>query len=615
MDCKDLNLLKELCLPDGTGYETIMCGLAALFSYHSDAPKVDQLELKLINDRMIRRGPDGEGFWWSDDGCVGLAHRRLAIIDLSEMAHQPMALVTQNHRYIITYNGEIYNFRALRRDLEAQGYAFVTQSDTEVLLRLYECYGSDMVEHLRGMFALVIWDTEQRDLFMARDPFGIKPLYYADDGQTLRIASQVKALLAGGAINLEPEPAGHAGYFLTGSVPEPYTLYRAIKAFPAGHWMRVGSNGGRQIKRYFDPAQQLSEPASGQNQVDLREALLDSVKAHFIADVPVGIFLSAGLDSASIAGLSAECQGAGLQSITLGFNEFKGQASDEVPLAEQVARLYQMEHQTCRISSDDFDEIYEDLLDVMDQPSIDGVNTYFVARAAAQKGLKVALSGLGGDELFGGYNTFSQVPDIVSKVKGVPISSAFGKAFRVVTAPWVSHFISPKAAGVLELGGSYGGAYLLRRGLYMPWELERVMDADMARVGFRELDPILRLNHLTSCVDEPRRKVALLELTQYMRNQLLRDSDWAGMAHSLEIRVPLVDRILFEKLSPSILRPGGPSKQKMAQTPSMPITDNICNRPKTGFTIPVNRWLEERSGSREHGYRGWAQTVYQATQV
>ena len=168
---------------------------------------------------------------------------------------------------------------------------------------------------------------------------------------------------------------------------------------------------------------------------------------------------------------------------------------------------------------------------------------------------------------------------------------------------------------MLELGGSYGGAYLLRRGLYMPWELERVMDADMARVGFRELDPILRLNHLTSCVDEPRRKVALLELTQYMRNQLLRDSDWAGMAHSLEIRVPLVDRILFEKLSPSILRPGGPSKQKMAQTPSMPITDNICNRPKTGFTIPVNRWLEERNGSREHGYRGWAQTVYQATQV
>jgi asparagine synthase (glutamine-hydrolysing) len=316
-----------------------------------------------------------------------------------------------------------------------------------------------------------------------------------------------------------------------------------------------------------------------------------------------------------MAGLSAECQGVGLQSITLGFDEFKGQVTDEVPLAEKVAHLYQMEHQTSRISSDDFDEIFKDLLDVMDQPSIDGVNTYFVARAAAQRGLKVALSGLGGDELFGGYGTFSQVPDMVSKVNGVPIARAFGKAFRVLTSPWVSHFISPKAAGVLELGGSYGGAYLLRRGLYMPWELGRVMDADMARVGFRELDPILCLNRLTSGVYEPKRKVALLELTQYMRNQLLRDADWAGMAHSIEIRVPLVDRILFEHLSPSILRPGGPNKHKMAQTPNRPITDNICNRPKTGFTIPVKRWLEARNGPREHGYRGWAQTVYQASQI
>jgi asparagine synthase (glutamine-hydrolysing) len=607
--------IKKLCLLDAAGYETIMCGLAALFSYHSDGPKVDQSELKLINDRMIRRGPDGEGFWYSDDGRVGLAHRRLAIIDLSETGHQPMSLATQNQRYYITYNGEIYNFRALRSDLQAQGYAFITQSDTEVLLRLYECYGADMVHHLRGMFALVIWDSEQHEMFMSRDPFGIKPLYYADNGQILRIASQVKALLAGGAINLEPEPAGHVGYFLTGSVPEPYTLYQAIKALPAGHWMRVSRNGDRQIKRYFDPAQKLAEPPKDHNQIDLREALLDSVKAHFTADVPVGIFLSAGLDSASIAGLSAEYQGAGLQSITLGFDEFKGQASDEVPLAEQIAKLYQMEHQTCRISSNDFDLIYEDLLDVMDQPSIDGVNTYFVARAAAQKGLKVALSGLGGDELFGGYSTFSQVPDMVSKVKGMLGSSTFGKAFRLVTSPWISQFITPKAAGVLEYGGSYAGAYLLRRGLYMPWELGRVMDTDMARVGFRELDPILRVNRLTSGVDEPKRKVALLELTQYMRNQLLRDSDWAGMAHSLEIRVPLVDRMLFEQLSPSILRPGGPSKQKMAQTPSTPITDNICNRPKTGFAIPVNRWLKERTGSREHGYRGWAQTVYKANQI
>ncbi len=589
-----------------------MCGFAALFAYHSDAPAVDRGELQRINDQMVRRGPDGEGFWYSDDGRVGLAHRRLAIIDLSVTGHQPMSLPTQNRRYHITYNGEIYNFQALRQEMEQQGYAFVTQSDTEILLRLYERDGPDMVHRLRGMFALVIWDEQERDVFLARDPFGIKPLYYADDGHTLRMASQVKALLAGGAIDRQPEPAGHVGYFVTGSVPEPYTLFKSIKALPAGHWMRVGQNGDRRIEGYFDPKQALAKAPDNSPPENLRDVLLDSMRDHFIADVPVGLFLSAGLDSTSIAGLAAECKGNGVQSITMGFNEFKGQPLDEVPLAEDVASLYQTDHQTQRIGQSDFDEAFDDILEVMDQPSIDGVNTYFVARAAKQKGLKVALSGLGGDELFGGYDTFAQVPDMVSKIGKIPAVGSLGKAFRWATAPWISHFMSPKAAGLFEYGARYGGAYLLRRGLYMPWELNKVMDADLARAGMRDLEPVLRLDQLVDGISEPQRKVALLETTQYMRNQLLRDSDWAGMAHSLEIRVPLVDRFVFEKLAPAVLRPEGPTKRKMAETPQTPLPDSILNRPKTGFAIPVDRWMEERSGTKERGFRGWAQTVYQA---
>lgn len=589
-----------------------MCGFAALFAYHCEAPRIDRGELKRINDQMYRRGPDGEGFWYSDDLRVGLSHRRLAIIDLSETGHQPMSLPTQNARYHITYNGEIYNFRALRLEMEQQGYEFVTQSDTEILLRLYERDGANMVHRLRGMFALVIWDSQERDLFLARDPFGIKPLYYADDGRTLRMASQVKALLAGGAIEREPEPAGHVGFFVTGSVPEPYTLYKSIKALPAGHWMRIGQNGDRRIERYFDPKHALSEPQGPAPQENLRDVLLESMQDHFIADVPVGLFLSAGLDSTSIAGLAAECKGRGVQSITMGFDEFKGQALDEVPLAEDVAKLYQTDHQTHRIGQSDFNEAFDDILDVMDQPSIDGVNTYFVARAAAQKGLKVALSGLGGDELFGGYDTFSQVPDMVNKLGRIPGIGNLGTAFRVVTSPWIGRFMSPKAAGLFEYGGRYGGAYLLRRGLYMPWELDRVMDPDMARAGMRELEPVLRLDQLVDGVEESKRKVALLEITQYMRNQLLRDSDWAGMAHSLEIRVPLVDRVVFEKLAPAVLRTGGPTKRKMADTPITALPDSVLNRPKTGFAIPVDRWMEERSGTKERGFRGWAQTVYKA---
>ncbi len=589
-----------------------MCGIAALFAYHSDAERVDRDELQRINDQMHRRGPDGAGFWYSDDGRVGLAHRRLAIIDLTETGHQPMSLVTQKRRYHITYNGEIYNYRALLKQLEEQGYRFVTQSDTEVLLRLYERDGSDMVQHLRGMFALVIWDSRERTLFLARDPFGIKPLYYADDGRTLRMASQVKALLAGEKIDKAPEPAGHVGFFVTGSVPEPYTLYRAIKALPAGHWMRVGQNGDRRIERYFDPKRGLAKPPDGAPQEILRDVLLDSVQDHFTADVPVGVFLSAGLDSTSIAGLAAECKGQGIQSITMGFDEFKGQPLDEVPLAEEVAQLYQTDHQTQRIGRKDFDAAFDDILNVMDQPSIDGVNTYFVARAAAQQGLKVALSGLGGDELFGGYDTFAQVPKMVTALSRIPAVGVLGSAFRVLTAPWISRLMSPKAAGVFEFGHRYGGAYLLRRGLYMPWELNRIMDSDMARAGLRDLEPVLRLDQLVDGIAEPERKVALLEITQYMRNQLLRDSDWAGMAHSLEIRVPLVDRFVFEKLVPTVLRSGGPNKKKMALTPKTPLPASVMNRPKTGFAIPVDRWMEERSGTKERGFRGWAQTVYKS---
>lgn len=573
---------------------------------------MDRQELQKINDRMLRRGPDGEGFWYSEDGRVGLAHRRLAIIDLSESGHQPMSLPTQNRRFHITYNGEIYNFQALRKELEAQGTAFVTASDTEVILRLYERHGADMLSKLRGMFAIAIWDEQDRSLFLARDPFGIKPLYYSDDGRTLRTASQVKALLAGGGVDQTPEPAGHVGFFLMGSVPEPHTLYRAIKALPAGHWMRVSANGDRQTERYFDTANVYRRETPLRTGADLREVLLDSMRAHFIADVPVGLFLSAGLDSTSIAGLAAECQGSGVQSITLGFAEFEGQAMDEVPLAEDVARLYQTDHQTQRINQRDFDDAYDDILDAMDQPSIDGVNTYFVARAAKEKGLKVALSGLGGDELFGGYDTFQRVPDMVRRVSGVPGASLFGKSFRAITAPWISRFVSAKAAGVLELGGSFGGAYLLRRGLYMPWELKQLMDPDMARAGLASLDITRRFDRACEGADTPERKVALLETTQYMRNQLLRDSDWAGMAHSLEIRVPLVDRPLYEALAPYVFSPDGPSKRKMAETPKTALPSQILNRPKTGFAIPVERWIDGRNDLPGHGYRGWAKTLYQA---
>ena len=588
-----------------------MCGLNAIFAYAAGAPPVDVAELIAVRDAMAARGPDGAGQWLAADGRLGFGHRRLSIIDLAETANQPMSL--DAGRLVITFNGEIYNFRELRAELEAQGQRFRTQSDTEVLLHLYDRDGAAMVERLRGMFAFALWDAGRRGLLLARDPFGIKPLYYADDGRTLRVASQVKALLAGQGIDGEPDPAGHAGFFLLGSVPEPHTLYRSIRALPAGCTLWAEESGFGAPTPYFDISRTLAE-RDGQPVVgSLRHHLLDSVRAHLVADVPVGVFLSAGLDSATIAALAAELTDAGrLDTLTLAFDEFIGTAQDEAPLAETVAADLGTRHVTRRVTGAAFREDRDRLLAAMDQPTIDGVNVYFVAKAAAEAGLKVALSGLGGDELFCGYDSFRQVPRLVGALGRIPGMAEAGRLFRVLSAPVLSRLASPKSAGIFELGTRYGDAYLLRRGLFMPWELSSVMEADMARAGLADLN---LTGHLESCqgdVQGGKRKVAALEMSWYMRHQLLRDADWAGMAHSLEIRTPLVDATLFRALAPVLGSPSGPDKRAMAQTPARMLPRAILGRPKTGFAVPVRDWLLGDAAGRERGLRGWARTVHRA---
>ena len=319
-----------------------MCGLAGIFAYRHDAPPVDREELLRIREAMINRGPDGAGLWLSSDNRVGLAHRRLAIIDLSDTGAQPMA--TDDGQLRITFNGEIYNYRALRKELEAKGIRFRSESDTEVLLHLYADRGMDMVHALRGMYTFGIWDERRKGLFLARDPFGIKPLYYTNDGATLRFASQVKALAAGGGVNLTSDPAGHAGFYLWGHVPEPFTMYREVQALPAGTTLWLDRSGRPDVKRYVSIpdiyASAEAEP-SGHDaraiKAELRRQLLDSVEHHLVADVPVGVFLSSGKDSTTLAALAGELKG-NLRTITLGFREFQGTENDEVPIAEAVAR-------------------------------------------------------------------------------------------------------------------------------------------------------------------------------------------------------------------------------------------------------------------------------------
>ncbi|CAA7620967.1 Asparagine synthetase [Magnetospirillum sp. SS-4] len=581
-----------------------MCGLVALFAHGPDARLVDPMEMIRIRDAMRARGPDGDGAWMGAYGRVVMGHRRLSIIDPSPAGAQPMVAGEGRDETAIVFNGEIYNYRALKKRLEIQGVKFRSGSDTEVVLEMYRREGPAMLASLRGMFALAIWDGRRQGLLVARDGLGIKPLYIADDGKTVRVASQVKALLAGGRIDTAPDPAGHAGFFLWGHVPEPHTLYRGIRAARPGAWEWWGP-GGRDGGTFFDLGAELRrpQPVAG---VDLKAALEDSVAHHLIADVPVGVFLSAGLDSTTLCAMAARQAGGRLLSVTLAFAEFEGTEHDEAPLAELAAHHFGTDHVTARIPAAAFAAQRGRILADMDQPSIDGVNVWFVARAAAARGLKVALSGLGGDELFAGYDTFRQIPRMVSALGPFGAMPALGRGFRRVSAGLVRRFASPKLAGILEYGTSLPDAYLLRRGLFMPWELDRVMDADMAHAGLEALAPRLRLAEAAGGIADDRLAISALEMQFYMRNQLLRDADWAGMAHSLEIRVPLVDTALLRGVLALHAADRAPTKRDMALCASPALPAAILGRPKTGFFVPVAQWLGETS------LRGWAGRVHAA---
>lgn len=595
-----------------------MCSIAGIFSYRHEAPLMEYSELLRIRDHMRSRGPDGEGLWVEKDRRIGLAHRRLSIIDLTEAGSQPMLdPVTGNQ---IVFNGEIYNYQALRAELETAGHQFRSHSDTEVLLKLYAECGEHMLQKLRGMYAFAIWDEREKGLFLARDPFGIKPLYLADNGKTLRFASQVKALLTGGGIDTSPEAAGHVGFFLLGSVPEPFTLYKGVRALPAGHTLWLETGGRKRQQSFFDLAEVYAQPAMkavptrDEAHGLLRDALRDSVRHHLVADVPVGVFLSAGLDSTTVAALAKETGVSELRTLTLGFSEFAGTDNDEVPLAETVSNHLGTRHHTQWVSRDDFAEHFEHLLEVMDQPSIDGVNSYFVAKAAHDAGLKAALSGLGGDELFAGYSHFQTIPRMVRRLRHLSLVPGLGSGFRFISAPIIKHITSPKAAGLLEYGGDYAGAYLLRRGLYMPWELPEVLDGELVKQGWRDLQLLTTLRSSIQGKEGDRAKVSLLETAWYMRNQLLRDTDWASMAHSLEVRVPLVDVKLFRGVTRLVQAGQAPNKQDMAASPNRPLPKAVLQREKTGFSIPTGEWLMHRPnrlvGAASRGLRSWAVRLY-----
>jgi len=575
-----------------------MCGINGILRRSANAPPIDPGELLRVRDAMAVRGPDGMGEWTSADGQVAFGHRRLAIIDLSPAGAQPMAAAAG--RYHVVFNGEIYNYRELRSELERGGCRFRSRSDTEVILELFAREGVAALGRLRGMFALAIWDATEKTLLLARDPLGIKPLYYADDGRTFRFASQVKALETSGKIPMELDPGGLVGFLLWGHVPEPLTIRRAVRAVPAGHLLRVGAGDVGTPAPL--PAARRSPLQTGD---DLGAAIVDSIRAHLVADVPVAIFLSAGLDSSVIAAVARRSCPEPPTAFTVRFRELVGSPLDEGPPAKDLAERLGMPHVESEVGREEFQDLWPRALVAMDQPSIDGFNTYVVSAVAAAAGFKVVLSGVGGDELLGSYPSFIDVPRVSRVARGLGHLPGSAQAWSVLAGRLAPG--RPKLRGLVRYGASFAGAYFLRRALFLPEELPALVGSDAAAAGLAAYDAVADAEKAlrdAAIARDGWLAVHHLETSLYMRNQLLRDADWASMAHSLELRVPFVDAWLRDVSLRSDgqvarrLKKAGVARQVAPELP-----EAVLRRRKTGFYVPVMAWLggEASRGRRGHG--------------
>lgn len=552
-----------------------MCGIAGLLRTHGGTESEPLLRTMLR--AIAHRGPDDRGCWRSESGQAAFAHARLSIIDPSAAGHQPMTV--GDGRFTIVYNGEIYNYTAIRKALQASGVAFVSNTDTEVILRLYEMEGPAAIERLRGMFAFAIWDERERTCFLARDRFGIKPLFYHHSGGQLLFASELRALLAAG---VPPAVDATAAYhfFRSGSVPEPNALIDGVRMLEAGHHF-LWKDGKVVIRRYWN----LSfpeEPRPADPVALTRTALLDSISNHFVSDVPVGVFLSGGVDSTAIVALTRQFRRGELRTFSLTFPE---SPLDEGPEARRTAAHFGTTHHEWALHGNTARALFDDFIAAADQPSIDGFNTYCVCRLARQHDTKVVLSGVGGDELFGGYPSFGAVPKLVSAARLAKFGGALSRSAVRTAAVTVGSRVG-RLEDLLTGLPSLGAAYDVFRGIYSRRE------ARMLAAHYTGRDPVLTADEHSPPNDPtPQDTVSRLELTRYMRNQLLRDCDVMSMASGVEVRVPFVDSSLFETIAALPARERLHSHKWLLRKAVPELPEWVTNRPKRGFFLPIASWL------------------------
>jgi asparagine synthase (glutamine-hydrolysing) len=514
-----------------------MCGIAVHFRLSGDASRLNL-------ERLTHRGPDASGEWQSRDGRCWLGATRLAVLDLSPTGAQPMTDPATGN--VIVANGEIYNHRALRKEL-GPTVNWQGTGDTETLLQAYGQWRFGMLDRVKGMFAFAIYDANRKELFLARDRFGIKPLYYVIEGDSLRIGSEIKVLDLDAAAMT---PASVSAYLQSGASPERELLYREIKVVPAGRAMTIGEEGSPKIWRYWPSRPALVSSTESVTQ-KVRRLIETAVNEHLLSDVPVASFLSGGVDSSIVTAIAAQRLEKGLQTFSVGFDlaEF-----DETAIAREVAERYRTDHH-------------------MDLPSVDAINTYIVAKAVAARGVKVALSGLGGDELFGGYSSFQDIPKLkmVSKLPRC-LRSLLGR-------------IGGFGDRLADLPGNSSAGELAQ------WRRRFFTDEVLQRAGLPQ-----RKQSVDCPIDLPDdfARISWAELTGYMRHLLLRDADQMSMAVSLELRVPFLDHGLVEYVLglPEVEKKRYPgSKGLLVEACRDLLPPSVYRRHKSGFTLPMKSWM------------------------
>jgi asparagine synthase (glutamine-hydrolysing) len=574
-----------------------MCGIFGIIGVdRSVSPDL----LERATRSLAHRGPDDSGTVLLHDSAegeidIGLGNRRLAILDLSPHGHQPMNDSATGSW--IVFNGEIYNFREIRAKLQHAGFSFSSDSDTEVILKAYAYWGQDCLAEFRGMFAFAIWDAQRHELFLARDPMGIKPLYYYQSDEYFIFSSEVRTLLGTGLVPRQIAPSGVLNYLMFGSVCDPNTLIENVRALPAAHFLTWRGGNSAQTQ-YFDLIDrhscELDSNLRPKIENEIAELVEQSVRMQIVSDVPVGVFLSGGIDSSALVAILSR-SGSKPSTFSIVFREAD---YSEQEFSRAVAQHFHTDHHEIIVSQSDLFSSINPAICAMDLPTTDGLNTFFVSERTRAAGVKVALSGLGGDEMFAGYSSFRTVPRMER------FANRWSRLPSIARKPLAEGFaaIAPssdrnrKFASLAQPSGEMLHPYFLSRLLFTPEAQNKLMAGSENGTRERAERPLMESLSRAQSLD-PVNRVSYLEARCYMLNTLLRDCDFMSMAHGLEVRVPLLDHHLAKRL---LALPGSWKLDSATPKPLLvralrrELPDKIIHRSKRGFTLPFEFWLRDQ---------------------